>query len=540
MNTMRSFAGGVTAKLLMLLLIVSFGIWGVGDMTLGSGPTYAAKVGSDRIGIIEFQKQRAMVAHRFEAMGIKNVDVSAIDASVLRQLIQQKLILLGLHDLGFYVNETLLGRTLRAEPAFQNPDGTFSAKRFRALLDAQHISETEVLAQLKGEASAKFLTASMDVSDVVPPAAVRSLAATTALETRDAWIVTIAPLAAPEKLEETALTEFYERNKSILYMEPENRVLEYVTFKPAQIDVLIDRAITDEMLQDAAKQQPNASKQELRDRLRNEQRERTLHDLQGTIDDSLAAGMKLDEALKKAGVDSTTHTLKAETTLAKTSKDDVVKTVAEQGFVLGEGETSGLMFSPQGVPVIVHVAAVQPAAAQAYEVVAADVRTRVNEQLRRDATRVRMQEVKDALGKMVADNNDPKDKQWQSVLQRFNLTAKRMNDLSRPVEEKPGMAANQDGISASLRRAIFEHGVGTIAGPLTLENGGQMIAIVTGIHHPDTAALAANDKQAKELAEQLNQTVQMRAFAAFGQRHPVVVNPQLLTPAAAAPAEETP
>lgn len=539
MNTMRSFAGGITSKLLMFLLIVSFAIWGVGDMMHNVGATYAAKVGSTRIGIGEFQKQRAQVARQLEAMGMKDVNPTALDASILRQLVQQKLILLGFNDLGFYVNETLLGRTLRAEPSFQNPDGTFSAKRFRSILEAQRVTEAEVLNQLKGEASAKFLLSSMDVSDVAPPAAVRNLAALTASETRDAWIVTIAPLAAPATIEDTKLTDFYEKNKSILYMEPENRELAYVTLKPAQIDALIDRAITDDMLQDAVTQQPKADKAELRARLRNEQRERTLHDLQGTIDDSLAAGMKLDEALKKAGVEAAPHNLKADATLAKTSTDDVIKTVAEQGFTLGEGETSGLMFTPKGTPVIVHVSAVRPAAAQAYETVAADVRTRVGEQLRRDATRARMQEVKEALSKMVADNKqNTKDKQWQAVLQRFNLTAKRMDGLTRPAEEKPG-AKDKDGIPTPLRHAIFEHEVGNIAGPLTLENGGQMIAIVTGIQHPDVAQLAANEKQAKELSEQLNQTVQMRAFTAFGQRHPVQVNPQLLNPPAA-PADETP
>ncbi len=538
MNSMRNFSSGIISKILMLLLVVSFAMWGVGDMIRGGGVNYAAKVGAERISIATFQRQRAQVARQIQALGMGDVDASALDASILRQLVQQELIVLALHDLHFYVNDVLLGQVLKQEPAFLNPDGSFSAQRFRSILQSQQLSEAEALEQLKAERASRFLVASMDMRDVVPPLAVRNLAATTAQEMRDAWVVTIAPVAAPHTIDSNALQAFYESNKAILYMAPETRVLDYVTVKPKQIEALIDQNITDEMLEAAAVQQPKASKAELRTRLRGEQRERTLHDLQGVIDDALAAGMKLEEALKKAGISAPMHTLKATEALAKTSTDDVIQTVAEQGFMLTEGETSGLMITPKGAPVILYVSAVQPAAAQPYETVKNDVTTRVREQQRREATRARMQEVREALGKLVAENKqDLRGTQWQSVLKRFHLTAKRVNHLSRPSDEaKP---TGKEVIPTSLRQAIFEHEPGNIAGPLTLENGGQMIAIVTEIHRPSAAQLTLDQKLTDTLSEQLNQTVQMRAFARFARQHPVVINPQLLS-ADGAPTEATP
>ncbi len=536
MTTMRSFASGFVSKLLMLFLVISFGIWGIGDIfrSSGGGASYAAKVGNDTVSIGEFQKQRAAVGRQMEALGKTSIDTRMLSTAVLQQLVQQKLVMLMMKKFGLYVNDELLTKTLRSELAFQNPDGSFNSKAFRAMLDAQHTTEAEVLKQIKGEAAGQFLLASMNMEDVTPPAPVRSLIRTTEMETRDAWIVTISPLPAPATVDDAALKTFYEGNKSVLYMQPESRTIEYVALKPAQLDALVEKSITDDMLSSAAKSQPKASAVDIKKRLMSEQRDNVLRDLQGTIDDALAGGLKLAEAVTKAGIETTPHMLKdALNTLAKTSTDDVTKTVAEQGFQMAEGETSGLVISAQGTPVIVHVATINPAKAQEYESVADDVHEHVIEQLRRDATKARVQEIKTALNQLAS--SEPKE--WQSVLDRFNLTALRVTNLKRPTEGK----AMENNIPASLREAVFQHQRGGVAGPLALESGGQMLAIVTNINHPplsaeDEKASPSRDARFKELATTLNQAVQARAFTAFAEQFKVKVNGQLL----AAPAEQAP
>ena len=538
MDTMRSFASGIVAKLLLLFLVITFGVWGVGDILRNSGTTYAAKVGDETITVGEFERQKNVVARQMQAIGMANVNMSALNGSVLRQLIQQRLVGMAMQDLGLYVNKALLADVVRHEPVFQNPDGSFNKQAFQAVLQNHRISEGELLRQMKDETGGKFLLASLDMSDVMPPAPVRNLVAAAALETRDAWIVTIAPVSAPATIADADLNAFYERNKSVLYMQPETRDLQYVTLKPAQIDALVDQSITADMEKEAVASQPKASKSEIKERLRSEQRDHVLHDLQGTIEDALASGVSLGDALKKSGINSPPHELKNLTEAqAKASTDDVTKTAASQGFTMGEGETSGLIVSAHGAPMIVHVDAVKAAAPQEFKAVEADVRARVGEQQRRDAVRSRMQEVKEALTKLASDDKQgTTDKQWQDVLARFHLTARRETNLSRPANEKTA----QDGIPASLAQAIFEHEVGTVAGPLTLDSGGQMLAIITATHHPSSAPVkgsAANQKAEKELSDALNQSVQMRAFTSFSERHRVKINEQVLSSGAAQAAD---
>jgi len=527
---MRKMAGGFVAKLLMGFLVITFAVWGIGDVFTGGNVNYAAKVGSDTISVGEFQRQKDTVARRAEAAGFKDLDPKVMEVGILRQMVQQRLIGLALNDLGLFVNEKLLARTLTSEPAFKGKDGKFSKAAFLTALEMNRTTEAAVLADIKNEITAKFLLDSLNVEDITPPDAVRKLSITTAMETRDAWIVTIAPVNAPTLISKEALQEFYEQNKNVLYVKPESRTLEYVTLKPSQIESAIDKSITDDMLKEAAKRQPEASPADIKNRLRAEQRERVMHDLEAALDDALAGGATLGDALSKANLTAPIKTLAdvREDSL-KPDADEVTKTVIQQGFQMGDGETSGLIATPGGTPLIVHVKSLTASGAQPYETVAADVHDKVAEQQRGEAARKRVLEVKQALSDAVENKQDITDADVQAVLAKFNLNARKVNDLRRP----EGKAAMVNGVPASLQQAIFERQVGAVAGPLALGSGSQMLAVVSAAHHPEASVVdakvkLATDKQSQELSELLTQSVQARGFGTFAEKHKVKLNPALL------------
>jgi peptidyl-prolyl cis-trans isomerase D len=538
LNTMRGFASGFVAKLLLLFLVITFGIWGVGDILRSSGTNYAARVGDQTVSLGEFARARAAASRQVEALGLK-INPGALDMSILRQLVQQQLINLSLHDLGLYVNNTLLTERLRTEPLFSNKDGSFNAEAFHAIARNQNLSEGAMLQQMKNQISGEFIIASLDMSDITPPTSVRTLMSASALETRDAWVLTISPAAAPATISDEDLQAFYEQNKSVLYVQPESRNFDYVTLTAGELNALIDQSITPQMLADAAKAQPKAPQTTLHDMLRSEQRDTVTHQLQGTIDDTLASGASFADAVKKAGLHGNIHTLNGVTqTIAKTTQEEVARTVAEQGFVLSEGETSGLISTPHGTLVMVHVASIQPSSPQAFDKVKADVRGHVVDEKRREATRNQMQQVRAAITALGGEGKPtPTDAQYQAVFKQFHLAARHVAGLARPTGAKEA-----NGIPASLQQAIFEHQVGNIAGPLMLENGGQMLAVVTATHHPNPQSIkeksgTLEEKQRKEMADALNQSIQGQAFTAFAKKHPVIFNPKVLAAPAAGDAE---
>ena len=141
LNSMRNFSKGILTKLLMALLVVSFAVWGIGDIFTNSGPSYAAKVGGQTIGINAFQQQRTMVARPLEALNIKNLPAGQLELSVIRQLVQQSLTLQSMQDMGLHVNDALVKQFILTAPEFKDKNGKFSSDTFKAIVAQQNQTE---------------------------------------------------------------------------------------------------------------------------------------------------------------------------------------------------------------------------------------------------------------------------------------------------------------------------------------------------------------------------------------------------------------
>ena len=116
-------------------------------------------------------------------------------------------------------------------------------------------------------------------------------------ETRDAVLLTI-PASTPAKPDEAALKAFYEENKTLSYLRPEQRVLDYVVLTKADIEGLTTNKAGEKT-----------------------SREEALHQFGNDVEDALAAGKTMGEAFKAAGIVATVHTLNNAT--AETSKTRV-------------------------------------------------------------------------------------------------------------------------------------------------------------------------------------------------------------------------
>ncbi len=520
LDTMRSMASGFIAKALLLFLVVTFAVWGIGDIFSNTGPTYAARVGNATISVGEFEQSKAVMSRQMQAMGIQGADANKLGVGILRQLVQQRLILQASDDLGLSVSDDLLMKSLKVQPQFQTLDGQFSASAFKATLSNLRMSEAQFLAQLKNETAGKFLLASLDMSDVTTPASFAALATAAGSEVRDIATITIVANAGTSKMSDADIESYYDQNKTTLYMDDEKRMLEYVTLASTDIDALVDQSITADMLKSAATAKPGTPPEKLRNSLREQQRGTILRKLSNEVEDGLAAGITLGEAIAKAGVKATSKLVGDVTgNSAKAENDDILKTVKQQGMRLSEGEISGIITTPKGATLMVSVKSVMAATPKKLNEVMADVKSRLAKQLAREAASSKATEIKEALNK---------DADWQAVTARFQLTPKTISNVARPSDDASTTSNSQ--IPLAMQQAIFEREVGKTAGPLTLNNGDQMLAVVLASRHV-TPAISdkTKEKVARQMADSLNQTVQSQAFNQFAARHKVEVNPKLLT-----------
>ncbi len=472
LNTMRAISKGIVAKLLMLLLVISFGVWGVGDILRSRGATHVATVGGEEIGVGEFQHAMQRINRELLAKGIQAPE-EKIQMMVLQQLVTRKLVAHQVAQSGLYVDDATIARLIANDPQFKNLDGKFSDSAFRAYLKENGLPEAVFLEQLKLEQSGRFLMDSMSVRDITPPAAALQLLARALSETRDVVLIDIP--TTPTTPTDADILAYYNDYKST-FMAPEKRTIEYIAF-------------------DLPKKDSAASTE-----------------LSNNIEDALAGGATLEEAVAKSGVHAPLKRLDGITAEQYASTTDkTLKTALTQGFQLASGETSNLLTSPDGHYLLVRTAEITPATPKPLEAVKPDVAKRVAAEQARNTVLKRVGDVKAALAK---------EPNWQAALAEFKLPARVLSNLPRP---RAGVSKGP--LPQALAEAVFEQPVGNVAGPYTDEKGSISLAYVLASHAPLSAP--SSEAMAAALSSMkagMEQEVESAAFAAMAKTQKVQVN----------------
>ncbi len=249
----RNFARSWVVKVLLGLLIVSFAIWGVGDMFTGSTGGVVARVGDKVVTAAELdetfrrrlqqlQQQSSQPVTRADAIRFGLLEDS------LQTLIAQRLIEAEAARLRLTTADETVGRMIMAETAFHT-DGQFDRNRFQALLRQTGLDERRYTEEVRAEQTRNALVGALRPIGNLPDALTGPLAARIG-EARSGLLLvaadpTPATIAAPD---DATLEAFLERNQD-RFQAPERRDLTAVLLSP---DILADEiAPTDEELREA-------------------------------------------------------------------------------------------------------------------------------------------------------------------------------------------------------------------------------------------------------------------------------------------------
>lgn len=394
LDAIRKRSSSFVVKLLLLLLVLSFGLWGIGDV-ISPDPEgeWAA-----RIGDVDISNQIVRDEYQNELRRLRQVlgdDIQpdqaralGLPAHALEQVVNRTLLDLAASELGMVASDNVVRQTIQTNPAFQNPQGLFEKELFDRLVRASGLSETGFLDSVRG--------------DIVRGQLVRNTMAGTAAprflvdvlyrhrnETRDVTYVRIdnsamTGLAAPD---EAALRQFHDENIS-LFTAPEYRSVAAIALHAA--DVTSEISISDAELEAA-----------FRDRSEdfNVPERRTLEQI--TFQDEEAGERALEQLA--SGADFATVAQREaglgadDIQLGTVAREQILPELADVAFQLPEGGVSDLTESPLGWH-LVRVTSIDPAQRQTLD----DVREQLNEDLVRhkavDALIERSIKLEDALG----------------------------------------------------------------------------------------------------------------------------------------------
>ncbi len=183
LQLLRKSAGSWIVKGLLVLLALSFAVWGIGDIfrSQGAGTTVASigrsNLSAEQLRSIVDQEIRSFKARLGDRGDIADTPEvrKAYAYNSVSKWISQKLYLAEAADLGLLVPDSAIRDLIAQNPIFQD-DTTkkFSAERFRSILQSSNLSEAQYVALLREEMVYTQLAYAMN-GGMEPPEALMKL-----------------------------------------------------------------------------------------------------------------------------------------------------------------------------------------------------------------------------------------------------------------------------------------------------------------------------------------------------------------------------
>jgi peptidyl-prolyl cis-trans isomerase D len=240
LNAIRKNAGSWVVKVLMLLLVASFAIWGIGDIFYGGGQdSPVATVGDTEIPASELSEAfNRAVANLQRQLGPQFDREQAVRLGVMQQalqgLVDQRLIGLRANQMGLTVPDDVLRQMVTGNPAFQSA-GQFDRSRFDQLLRLNGLTEEGYLAVLRQEVVRDALAGSIAGPVAAPPSLVEALYRFRNEQRRGHYIaVPVDSITDVPEPSEDELVAFHEAHEAE-FTTPQYRALTFVTVQPEDL-----------------------------------------------------------------------------------------------------------------------------------------------------------------------------------------------------------------------------------------------------------------------------------------------------------------
>ncbi|WP_434613078.1 SurA N-terminal domain-containing protein [Azospirillum sp. B2RO_4] len=366
----RNFAGSWVVKILFVLLILSFGIWGIGDVFRSTTPTTVAEVGKVEIGQQaldqEFRRQmerlRPMLGGNLTAEQAKRFGL--LEQS-LQSLVQRTLFDLAAADMGISVGPEVVRMRIAEEPAFRNQQGQFDPNVFRSVLRNNQLTEDAYVAMIQRETARQLVAGAVSAGLTPPQPLVQDLYRYRG-EKRVAEVVTLpnASIGDVGVPDDATITQAYEDHQ-VRFTAPEYRALTVARLSPDALakDIKIDDAQLRKAYEERANEFGAPEK-------------RTVQMV--VVDDEAKAKQIADAAKAKGLADAAKDAGVEPVTLDNIAKADLPE-IGDAAFALEPGKPSDPIKSALGWHVMA-VTGVTPASTKSFE----DVRSQLEAELKKE------------------------------------------------------------------------------------------------------------------------------------------------------------
>jgi peptidyl-prolyl cis-trans isomerase D len=241
----RAHARNIGSKILMGLLILTFGVWGIEDMLLKSnGSATVATVGDMKISASEYQKAVTRETDKLRQMLGSQATPDILQSfnmgpQVLQRLVDERLLMIESRKLGLRASDEDVANNIRKNPQLLDEKGKFSKKNFEYFLQANNISEKAFIEKVRSDLAVTLLVDAITSTSNVPKnAASTLLSAREELRNIDLYTIPSSLVNTQPNPTDAQLKEYYDANIAT-FTAPEYRTISYVLITPDDAKKLV-------------------------------------------------------------------------------------------------------------------------------------------------------------------------------------------------------------------------------------------------------------------------------------------------------------
>jgi peptidyl-prolyl cis-trans isomerase D len=442
--------------LVVTVLVVSFAIWGIGDIFRGFGRSSLAKIGNTEVTIEQFRQLYNERLQNFgrqvgRAITPEQARTLGIDRQITQQIFSEILLDERVRELRLGVSDAEIAKRIMQDPSFQGPSGQFDRQRFEQLIRSAGFTEQRFVAEQRRNILRSQLVGTLTGAPITPAAVVEAADRfQNEQRTIDYVLFDRAKAGEIEAPAPEVLAEYFEQRKT-QFRAPEYRKVVIVALLPAERARWME--ISDEDLKKAYEERKN--------RLATPERRQIQQivfpnaDEARTASERISKGETFEAIAKERGLSDKDIDLG---TVAKATMLD--RAVADAAFALKEGDVSAPVQGRFGT-VLLHVVKVEPEKVPTFAEATDQLRTDLaNERAKADVASI-YDKVEDerSLGKPLAE-----------TAEKLKLEARTV-EIDRSGNDPAGQPVANLPQQQRLITSAFAADVGTDNDPLQVDGG---------------------------------------------------------------------
>ena len=484
--------------ILFSLLILSFAVWGIGDIFQGGGHAQGvAKVGDQLIEgrdfSTAFSREMSQLSRQFgRPIEGEQAVALGLDRRVLRGLISRTLFDQQAASLGMTVTENQEKQRILSEPAFKDELGNFDRLRFQSVLHNSGLSESGYLRDLRRDIMrGQIVDALIDGTSGPEPLAEALLAHRQERRTARYIVIPEPALADIEDPDEATLASYYEANKES-FQAPESRAITMVYLSPD--DFLEEVSVSEDELQAAFEQR--------RETMAVPERRELDQLVINSEDEAKAALAEIEAGASLADLAAADEAI-SHVSLGLVESGDLLPALSTAAFALERGAVSAPVKSPVGWHLL-QVLAIQPGEEPVFE--------EVRETLERE---VALDKAVDSIITYINSFNDSLGggASLEVAAENLGLPIRRIDAINRQGLDKAGDTVLDLPPLPVLMPVLFDTAAGEVSLMTETAEGGYFILRVDRVDPPAPRPLEEVREEAMRLWRQSEQVRHARDLA---------------------------